>query len=404
MRLTFLFLIIVLIFPIIVRAEKVVIFVPGWKGTELIDVTTGKKVWARFGEVIRNRSSLTINDPEVGFSNSLKLRAGNILNGVSIIPDYLEVDAYGATLKALRAACGKGCTVKPLPYDWRQDLMEPIRLLNQAVKAEISVGNELILVGHSMGGLIVAYYLRYGISEFESAKENWLGAKSVKGVVFAGTPFRGALTIFNDMHAGIRTGLNRSLLSAEAVSSFPSTYYLLPHPDDATVVTTQGHILPSPIYDFGFYQRNGWGVLSTGDKKAREKFLNDILVRANRFSRLINADSIGDNINIPCINIIGKGHETISRAVRLSSEDSLVFYKQELPLWLQSEGSSLLYSYGDKVVPETSATLPHGFSRVLNCKSIQNSELHHRLFLDRSTVNNLGVVLSAFPKNILPMS
>lgn len=393
MRLLFLLLLFIQFLLEFAHAERVVIFIPGWKGTELLDSETGNRVWVSAAEAVRNRSTLTLNNPDAGFYNKQTLIPNGILKGVSVIPDYLEVDAYGATIKALESACGASCKVKPLPYDWRLDLIEPIRLLDKAVNAEISAGNEVILVAHSMGGLIAAYYLRYGAVDLLDASENWSGAKLVKGVVFAGVPFRGALTIFNDMQNGIRTGLNRSLLSIEAVSSFPSSYYLLPHPDDVSVVTTNGEALPNPIYDLSFYVRTGWGASSSGNKERRETFLAKILARANRFSRLINADGSDQGLGFPCLNIFGSGHETIARAVSLSYEDSiensLVFYKNQLPLWLQSEGSRLLSSPGDKVVTELSTSLPKGFVGALQCSNIQTKVAHHRLFLIREVQSEL---------------
>ena len=50
--------------------------------------------------------------------------------------------------------------------------------------------------------------------------------------VFAGTPFAGAVTIFQDLVRGDHAGRNRALLSADALFTFPSAWQLLPPASD----------------------------------------------------------------------------------------------------------------------------------------------------------------------------
>jgi hypothetical protein len=67
-----------------------------------------------------------------------------------------------------------------------------------------------------MGGLIVAHLLKA------------MQINIIRKVFFVGTPFQGVPRVILDLTQGTKLGLNKSLLSAQAMASFPSLYYLLP--------------------------------------------------------------------------------------------------------------------------------------------------------------------------------
>ena len=110
---------------------------------------------------------------------------------------------------------------------------------------------DISIVAHSMGGLIVSYYLRYGTQDIESAVENWKGAEDLQRVVLAGVPFLGVMNSFRNMNFGVTVGWNSSLLSSEAYASFPASYYTLPVADSDELFTPE------------------WKSLSRRDQKCR---------------------------------------------------------------------------------------------------------------------------------------
>jgi len=124
----------------------------------------------------------------------------------------------------------------------REDLMPAVRGLHDTIAGLKRDGIEqIVLVAHSMGGLIACYYLRYGVQEPETAKETWEGADKITAVVVAGVPFEGSMTVFRNMTYGRPIGWNETLLSFETVSSFPASYYLLPHAG-TDVLFSQGRL------------------------------------------------------------------------------------------------------------------------------------------------------------------
>jgi hypothetical protein len=108
------------------------------------------------------------------------------------------------------------------PYDWRQDNRITARRL--AVVAERSLAAwrssahapdaRLIIVAHSMGGLVARYFL-----------EVLGGWHDTRALITIGTPFRGSLDALGYLANGYKK-LNLDL--TEVMRTFPSVYQLLP--------------------------------------------------------------------------------------------------------------------------------------------------------------------------------
>jgi pimeloyl-ACP methyl ester carboxylesterase len=84
-------------------------------------------------------------------------------------------------------------------YDWRRDLSEHGGGLHEmvldALAAQPHGGGKVDIVAHSMGGLVLRYYLRYGpdpLPEDGSLPElDWEGARYVEKAILIGTPSGG---------------------------------------------------------------------------------------------------------------------------------------------------------------------------------------------------------------------
>ena len=127
-------------------------------------------------------------------------------------------------VKALQDDGQAHSTIVPLSYDWRGDLMHAVRKLDETIRHLRTEGTtDIRIVAHSMGGMVAAYYLRYGAQEPDRARETWEGAGQVNRAVLAGVPFEGTMIAFRNSQYGVRIGLNRILLQPTAVSSFPAT-------------------------------------------------------------------------------------------------------------------------------------------------------------------------------------
>lgn len=113
------------------------------------------------------------------------------------------------------------------PYDWRlsnrhnaarlQETVEPV-LRNWQAQGAAYRQARLVLICHSMGGLVARWYA-----------EQLGGAQHIRAIVTIGTPHRGSLNALDSIVNGVRKGIGPLALDlTEAVRSFPSMYELLP--------------------------------------------------------------------------------------------------------------------------------------------------------------------------------
>lgn len=126
--------------------------------------------------------------------------------------------------------------VFPFGYDWRQDCGRSAVELAQFI-GEVLARTALLphyrkdkptkvdLVGHSMGGLVVAKYLR---DQQDAGTPT--DAVPVRRVVTIGTPFRGSIEAVRKLTTGLGSigGESPRSREREAARTFPSIYQLLP--------------------------------------------------------------------------------------------------------------------------------------------------------------------------------
>jgi pimeloyl-ACP methyl ester carboxylesterase len=142
-----------------------------------------------------------------------------------------KVDGYSRLLKVLTDtfevvsadANPLGATnLLTFPYDWRQDNRISARRLSELVGPALKRWREyigvqdakVVLIGHSMGGLVARYYL-----------EVLGGWPLCRALVTFGTPFRGAPQAIGYLANGYKR-LHVDLTAA--MRTFPSVYQLLP--------------------------------------------------------------------------------------------------------------------------------------------------------------------------------
>jgi pimeloyl-ACP methyl ester carboxylesterase len=107
------------------------------------------------------------------------------------------------------------------PYDWRRDNSASAQRLSRFLSVRLTEwrkyagqGAKVILVAHSMGGIVARYYLE--------ALGGW---KDCKALITFGTPFRGSVKALDCLVNGCSVG---PFDFTELVSSFTSVYQLLP--------------------------------------------------------------------------------------------------------------------------------------------------------------------------------
>lgn len=224
--------------------------------------------------------------------------------------------AYGDLVEALRHDLTKQRD-KPTPvfafgYDWRRDCLDSARLLEPMID-EVLGRTRLLphykkdppdrvdLVGHSMGGIIIAAYLRAKqTGDLGLAK----GDARVRRVVTIGTPFRGSIDAIHKVATGMGslTGPAPRDREREAARVTPALYQLLPSFADAVTWTGTGQ--PVDLFAVDSWQPS---VLATmkqfiGQVKAEvgaEDLLRELLGRARRLIDAVNSLDPTDTTILP---------------------------------------------------------------------------------------------------------
>ena len=358
------------------HAESAIIVVPGYYGTRLAQVADGDLVFISAWESLFGTRSLVLPFPGMGNRKGLELRPDGILQTVTVIPFLYSVEVYGSVVDALQRFHDGQVMVVPLAYDWRADLNQAVRDLHNEVNRLRAQGvKRIAVVAHSMGGLIVGYYLRYGVQSPDEAKETWDGASHMDAVVLTGVPFRGSMTIFRNMQYGRHFGLNTTLLDQEAVASFPASYFVLPAAEGDLLLTPRLEPVKGLIRQARNWRMYGWGLLKEarqlssdlGDQRAA--YTDHWLTQADRFiDRLLAPLSVSNRKPIPLLAVAGRGQGTLATGV-LGGPDpaspctSLFFDEHHFKTCLPKADPTVGLEDGDGTVTVRSASLPEAYEQ-----------------------------------------
>lgn len=224
--------------------RHLLIFLPGIMGSELRK--DGKPVWALSGVPVWQYIA-ALRLALGGSLNTLALKdddwskddpgdgvvATNILKDLHGVPTIVQSAGYSDILKAIPTAFSgvqQGDIANPqphqnffpFPYDWRRDNRASARKLQQFIERQLprwrqssgAADAKVILVGHSMGGLVARYYM-----------EVLGGWKDTIGLITVGTPHRGALNAVGSISNGVKQlGIDMTAVAR----SLTSSYQLLP--------------------------------------------------------------------------------------------------------------------------------------------------------------------------------
>src|SRR5688572_3653690 len=216
-----------------------VVVVPGIMGSGLLR-PDGTRVWLNVRNAVgQYKLSLPLVLP-LGDSKD-DLAPGALLGTDEIVPRLFGFTEYYDLLELLAAAGfrpasttgAKGMSQHVFAYDWRRDLVESARRLDETLEALADArgdaGTRFNIVGHSMGGLIARYYLRYGTAEPDpGAPVTWAGARRIRNLSLVAVPHVGGVHALEALLLGNRVGLSYATLASPVVTRMPSVYQLLP--------------------------------------------------------------------------------------------------------------------------------------------------------------------------------
>jgi Lecithin:cholesterol acyltransferase len=235
--------------------SDVVVMLPGITGSVLMK--DGKEVWATTpGAVLRGLFSrgrsvqgLTLEADPIDVDDlDDGVTVGGLVQDAHVIPGLWSIDGY---TKAGRTVCQSlgltaGENYFEFAYDWRRDNRVAARRLQReshgwlaAARQRGAADPKLVLVGHSMGGLVSRYFIE--------CLEGW---KVTRQLITFGTPYRGSLNAVNFLANGFHKGLGPLSIDLSGVlRSFTSVYQLLPiypcfDPGDGTLKRTTETQIP----------------------------------------------------------------------------------------------------------------------------------------------------------------
>jgi pimeloyl-ACP methyl ester carboxylesterase len=211
--------------------RDVVVLLPGITGSVLARAD-GKEIWSPSGGAIwRAITSLggSIKDLELDPAGSDDgVTAPRLIPDVTVVPGLVKIDGYSRIERYLveKLELIPGRNYFPFPYDWRRDNRQSARRLQeqgmkwlQAWRASSGATDaRLVLIGHSMGGLVSRYFLE--------CLEGW---KATRALITLGTPHRGSLNAVDFILHGMKKGVGPFGLDlTPLLRSLPAVYQLLP--------------------------------------------------------------------------------------------------------------------------------------------------------------------------------
>jgi pimeloyl-ACP methyl ester carboxylesterase len=215
--------------------KDVIVLLPGITGSVL--EKDGKVVWGFAGRSLvsslfsrgknmRDALMLSEDPPDVDDLED-GVQATKLIPDLHLIPKVWKIDGYSKVADKITSTFDvtPGENFFEYPYDWRRTNVVSARKLARKAHDWLTAwrektnnpGAKLVLVAHSMGGLVSRYFIE--------VLEGW---KDTRALVTFGTPYRGSLNAVDSLVNGVRKGPGGLLDLTDLSRSLTGIYELLP--------------------------------------------------------------------------------------------------------------------------------------------------------------------------------
>lgn len=298
-----------------------VIVVHGFLGARLQHSVTQDIIWGSFkgSEIINGYSNdhlraLALPMEQGKNLNELKDRVvpiGLLENfDVRILGIKFNLDAYNRLLGILQNA-GYVKDGTPLPegknyyslftfyYDWRRDLPENAAKLHEFILAKRrylqdeyqkkygikDYDVQFDVIGHSMGGLLSRYYMRFGGSDLPAdgtiPKITWAGSKYLDKIIIVGTPNAGYLDTFIELQNGLKIDPSAPIYPPAVLGTFHTYYQMLPL-NSTKSIAVKGSSESVDIFDPEFWIKMNLGLANPTNDETLKILLPKVSSREER--------------------------------------------------------------------------------------------------------------------------
>jgi pimeloyl-ACP methyl ester carboxylesterase len=215
--------------------RDIVVFLPGITGSVL--QKDGKDVWnVSAGSILNALLSLGQNVKDLALTEDPPdvddlgdgVTAPRVMRDVHLIPGLWKIDGYSRVLQYVTDTfdAKAGENFFEFPYDWRRDNRVAARRLARQTEDWLASWRDksgatdakVILVGHSMGGIISRYYLE--------CLDGW---RNTRALITFGTPYSGSLNAVGTLVNGMKKKIGPIEIDlSDLARSFTAIYQLLP--------------------------------------------------------------------------------------------------------------------------------------------------------------------------------
>jgi Lecithin:cholesterol acyltransferase len=318
--------------------HHLVIVVPGIGGSTLKD-EDGRTRWG--GGLLRFAATALIPDA-LHLATNPHLTPTGLLSVASDLPGLTTIHPYNDLVKQLKDSFDNVvydagdptrvnlvANVVAFPYDFRRSIVETAQRLEvdvgRRLKALTTSGTvpRVIVIGHSMGGLVARYWL--------STLRGW---PVCDALVTLGTPHRGAPKAADWLVNGVKVKGFTLEAATDVIRSWPSVYELLPRYRAVMVTGSADHTANGAHYpwEIGHPQL---GALAKTAFKTHTGIETD-------WAKVQTGDG-----GVSVRPIYGHGHTTLQS---LHLRRSVLTATTDAPSWLPDPGFD-----GDGTVPQLSA-------------------------------------------------